>query len=68
MENKLMTYIMNGKAPRYPEDLFRQNQTSAALLLRDSDNKLAVPLPKTDCFKQSFSYSGALTLEQHDRN
>ena len=68
LENKLMTYRMNGKAPRYSEDLFMPKQTSAALLLRDSHNKLAVPLPKTDCFKQSFSYSWALTLEQRDRN
>ena len=60
MKKKLMTKIMNGKAPKYLEDLFRPSQSNTALVLRDSENKLAVPQPKTDCFKQSFSYSGAL--------
>ena len=60
MKKKLMTKIMNGKAPKYLEDLFRPSQSNTALVLRDSENKLAVPQPKTDCFKQPFSYSGAL--------
>ena len=28
--------------------------------LRDSENKLSLPLPRTDYFKRSLSYSGAL--------
>ena len=28
--------------------------------LRDSENKLNVPLPRTNCYKNSFSYSGAI--------
>ena len=27
--------------------------------LRDFENKLAIPLPRTNCLKNSFSYSGA---------
>ena len=46
---------MNGKALTYLEDLFK-----AKGKLRDSTNKLAVPLPKTDCYKQSISYSGSI--------
>ena len=28
--------------------------------LRDSDNKLAIPLPRTNHYKNSFAYSGAV--------
>ena len=28
--------------------------------LRDSENKLAVPLPRTNCYRNSFCYSGAV--------
>ena len=28
--------------------------------LRDSDNKLAIPLPSTNYYKNSFGYSGAV--------
>ena len=55
-----MNKIMNGKAPTYLEDLFRPKQTVNQIELRDSINKLAVPLPKTDCYKQSISYSGSI--------
>ena len=56
----MMTKIMNGKAPNYLEDLFKPKQLKTTLLLCDSDNKLEIPLPTTDCYKQSFSYSGAV--------
>ena len=32
----------------------------ASIELRDDENKLLVPFPKTDCFKQSLAYSGAV--------
>ena len=35
---------------------FKENDYS----LRDSDNKLIVPQPRTEYLKRSFSYSGAL--------
>ena len=59
-KKKLMNKIMNGKAPTYLEDLFRPKETVNQIELRDSINKLAVPLPKTDCYKQSISYSGSI--------
>ena len=55
-----MNKIMNGKAPTYLEDLFRPKEIVNQIELRDSINKLAVPLPKTDCYKQSISYSGSI--------
>ena len=52
-KKKLMNKIMTGKAPTYFEDLFRPKETVNQIELRDSINKLAVPLPKTDYCKQS---------------
>ena len=46
------------KLPTYLEDLFRPKETVNQIELRDSI--LAVPLPKTDCYKQSISYSGSI--------
>ena len=51
---------MNGQAPTYLEDLFRPKETNNQIELRDLINKLAVPLPKTDCYKQFISYSGSI--------
>ena len=55
-----MNKIIDGKAPTYLGDLFRPKETLNQIELCDSINKLAVPLPKTDCFKQSISYSGSI--------
>ena len=41
---------MNGQARTYLEDLFRPKETNNQIELRDVINKLAVPLPKTDCY------------------
>ena len=54
-----MAKVMSGRAPKYIEDLFRTKEQITSLVLRDSSNKLEVPFLKTDCFKQSISYSGA---------
>ena len=61
----MMTKIMNRKAPKYLEDLFRPKQSKSSLVLRDAANKLEIPMPKTDCFKQSISYSGAASFFSH---
>ena len=45
-----MKKIMNGEAPKYLEDLFRPKEVNSQVDLRNSQNKLAVPLPKTDCY------------------
>ena len=46
---------LNGLAPNY---LFSKLITSYNL--RDSDDKLAIPLPRTNHYKNSFGYSGAV--------
>ena len=53
---------MNGKAPKYMEDLFNKKEKLTSLVLRHNENKLAVPFPKTDSFMHSFSYSVRATL------
>ena len=66
-----MAKVMSGRAPKYIEDLFRTKEQITSLVLRDSSNKLVVPFPKTDCFKQSISYSGATfwnSLPRSERN
>ena len=42
---------MNRKAPKYLKDLFRPKEVNSQVQLRNSQNKLAIPLPKTDYFK-----------------
>ena len=59
-KKKLMSKIMNSRALKYLVDLFRPKESNSQIGLRDSLNKLAVPLPKTDCYKQSISYSGSV--------
>ena len=49
---------LNGLTPEYLSELFVSDVTE--YLLRDSVNKLAVPLPRTNFLKNSFSYSGAV--------
>ena len=48
---------LHGLAPDYLCSKFERRKT--AYNLRDSENKLNVPLPRTNYYKNSFSYSGA---------
>ena len=48
---------LHSLAPDYLCSRFERRET--AYNLRDSENKLNVPLPCTNCYKNSFSYSGA---------
>ena len=59
LKKKFMAKVMSGRAPKYIENLFRTKEQITSLVLPDASNKLAVPFPKTDCFKLSISYSGA---------
>ena len=66
-----MTKVMNGRTSKYWEDLLRTKEQIISLVLRDASSKVAVPFPKTDCFKQSISYSGATLwngLPRSERN
>ena len=48
---------LHGLAPDYLCSKFERRET--AYNLRDSENKLNLPLPRTNYYKNSFSYSGA---------
>ena len=48
---------LHGLAPNYLCSTFKRRKT--AYNLRDSENKLNVPLPRTNYYKNSFSYSSA---------
>ena len=51
---------MNVKADKHLEDLFRPMEVNSQVDLSNLQIKLAVPLPRTDCYKQSISYSGSM--------
>ena len=52
---------LSGLTPYYLSSKFIQrSDVITSYNLRDSDNKLAIPLPHTNCFKNSFGYSGAV--------
>ena len=50
----------NDLTPEYLSELFVHRSDVTEYILRDSVNKLAVPLPLTNFLKNSFSYSGAV--------
>ena len=49
---------IHGLAPDYLGSLFTRNESN--YFLRNSENKLSVPLPRTNFLKNSFSYQGAV--------
>ena len=52
---------LNGLAPNYLSSIFIQrSDVITAYNLRDSDGKLAIPLPRPNYYKNSFGYSGAV--------
>ena len=54
---KLMLKTLNEQSPEYLKGLLKPFSTDYGL--RNSDNKLVLPKPRTDFFKRSFCYSGA---------
>ena len=54
---KLMFKTLNDQYPEFLIGLFKPFSTDYGL--RNSDNKLALPKPRTDFLKRSFCYSGA---------
>ena len=54
----LMYKTINKSVPQYLQDLF--SLRSCPYSLRDNENKLFVPKPRTDYLKRSFSYDGAV--------
>ena len=53
----LMHKSINKTTPYYLQEMFTFNEN--VYDLRDSDNKLIIPRPRTEYLKRSFSYSGA---------
>ena len=53
----LMYKVLNDHTPDYLQELFTNRISNHNL--RDSANKLFLPLPRTDYLKRSFSYGGA---------
>ena len=52
---------LNGLTPNYLTSKFiLRSDVITSYNLRDSENKLAIPLPRTNYFKNSLSYSGAV--------
>ena len=54
----LMYKTLNGNLPHYLQEIFTPRISSYDL--RDIENKLFVPKPRTDYLKRSFGYSGAV--------
>ena len=54
----MVSKSLHGLAPEYLCSRFATRET--AYNLRDSENKLCIPLPRTNYYNNSFSYSGAI--------
>ena len=54
-----MFKVLHDLAPVRLSNIFRNSFSANSYHLRDADNKLALPLPKTEFLKKSFSYNGA---------
>ena len=51
---------LNGLAPDYLKSMFTDRSATSTYCLRNCEGKLALPLPRTNFLKNSFSYSGAV--------
>ena len=51
---------LHGLAPDYLCSMFTDRSSITSYSLRDTEGKLAIPKPRTDYLKNSFSYSGAM--------
>ncbi len=55
----LMYKTLHGMTPDYLRSRFVYRDDVSAYRLRNTENKLVLPQPRTDYLKKSFSYSGA---------
>ncbi len=51
---------LNCLAPDYMHSMFVNRDSVSPYSLRNTENKLAVPMPRTNDLKNSFSYRGAV--------
>ena len=56
----LMYKVLNNETPNYLRAKFVNRSDTLSYSLRDTVGKLTVPLPRTEHYKRSFSYSGAV--------
>ena len=54
-----MYKTLHGMTPDYLRSRFVYRDDVSAYRLRNTENKLVLPQPRTDYLKKSFSYSGA---------
>ena len=61
IQKSIMVYkSVNGLAPEYLCSKFSERSCASGYSLRDITGKLAVPFPRTNYLKNSFSYNGAV--------
>ena len=61
IQKAVMVYkSLHGLAPGYLNSIFTDRSSIINYTLRDTENKLAIPKPRTNYLKNSFSYSGAV--------
>ena len=51
---------LNGLVPAYLKSMFTDRSATSTYSLRNCEGKLALPLPRTNFLKNSFSYGGAV--------
>ena len=54
-----MFKVLHDLAPVRLSNIFRNSCSANSYHLRNADNKLALPMPKTEFLKKSFSFIGA---------
>ena len=59
---------LNNLAPEYLCSKFINRSMTTPYTFRDSENKLAIPLPRTNYLRNSFSYSGAVLWNSLPQN
>ena len=61
IQKSVMVYkSVNGLAPEYLCSKFSERSCASVYSLRDTTGQLAVPIPRTNYLKNSFSYNGAV--------
>ena len=61
MSKSIMIYnALNNQTPNYLSSRFFSRNEALTYNLRNTEGKLSIPQPRTNCCKRSFSYSGAV--------
>ena len=60
LKKRSVIRVMKEEAPQHMTSLLKPKHRRSSVILRNSDNKLDVKKSRTDCYKGSFSYSGAV--------